>query len=68
MNVTALEIAKLSLAPGDVLVVMTHLHITPQQRDAIISGVSAKVPAGTPVMVLGSGLTLAKINKADLPA
>jgi hypothetical protein len=59
------EIAKLNLAPGDIVVVKSDLHLTKDQTNYIDAMIRQHIPEGCEVMVLGGGLDIAVLKKGE---
>jgi len=64
-EVTRFEIAKLELAPGDILVVKTELILSKEQTAYIETMFKQHIPESCSVMVVGGGLDIGVLKKAD---
>lgn len=64
-EVTRFEIAKLELRAGDKLVVRSEMHLSREQMAHIHDSVKCHLPDDVEVIVLGSGLTVEVLRKAD---
>jgi hypothetical protein len=56
------QVAKLDLAAGDTLVVMTPGLISAEQRDRFVAYVRNAVGSDVPVLVLDGGVTMAQLS------
>lgn len=63
-----LEIAKLQLAPGDVLVVKIDRMVPSEVLDRLQSHVAVKVPDGVKVLVIDPAITLSVLTRAEIEA
>jgi len=64
-DIARFEIAKLELAPGDIVVVKTELHLSKEQTGYIENFVRQHIPDDCDVMVLGGGLTIEVLKKSE---
>lgn len=64
-SVYAVEIAKLSLKPGDTLAVMTDATLHNEQREHMLEYLKRVLPVGVKAMVLDSGMKLQVLTKNE---
>ena len=62
------RIAKLSVSPGDVLVVKVDRPITNESGASIRDSVASYLPTGARVLVLGDAIDLSVLTKAEIDA
>ena len=60
------EIAKLALAPGDVLVARVDRPITSEIAHRVSEHIKAAVPEGTKILVLDSAIELSMLRKTEI--
>lgn len=62
------ELAKLSLVPGDVLVLNVDEWMTAEMHHKIKTQMESVVPAGFKCMVLGRGMKLSVLTRSEIEA
>lgn len=63
-----IEVAKLKLAPGDILVARADRPITAQQADRLREGMKRVLPDGVKCMVIDPRLELSVLTRAEIEA
>jgi hypothetical protein len=60
-----LQVARLTLQPGDAIVISTKSHLDRQQADHIRAGLAARLLSDVKVIVLSGGLAMTVLRQGD---
>lgn len=60
------EIAKLTLSPGDILVLKVDEYLSQEQVERLKVQMSAQLPSTIKTIILGKGLSLAVLTRAEI--